>query len=273
MLGCGRLTDPPMQQPTHRRFDLREAPFTPEPDPRYFYMSDSFINILAKAEYAYDHREMGPTVTCGDDGTGKTVLTRILWQRFQDRPTATVVLMDAEVFLSANRFLRHLLLEFRVGKSAKAMEDSYAILLDHLKGIVRSGQKPILVVDHAERLSPDDLDLLARLDAERHEGHKLLRSMLFGGFDLLDHVEASSAFARRVSFFSYQESLAFDEMVDMLDFEWHVAGGEQLPFDNETLHRIYQQSHGNPRGINLQAAAELDRVPNVVQKPKVQGKA
>lgn len=258
-----------MQDLTYKLFSLREAPFTPEPDPRYFYLSDSFINILAKTEYTYEHSVMGPTITCGEDGTGKTVLTRILWQRFQDRPTATVVLMNAEHFLSANKFLRRLLVEFRVGDSAKAMEDSYAIFIKHLKGLVRSGQKPVVVIDHAEDLSADDLTLLARLDGEKHEGHKLLRSMLFGTFDLLDRVAESEAFAKRVSFNSFQESLAFDEMVDMLDFEWRVAGGKQLPFDNSTLHRIYQVSHGNPRDINLHAATELQKV---APPKKVEGK-
>ncbi len=257
------MTDPTLRS----AFGLREPPFTPEPDPRFFYLSDSFLNILSKAEYAYEH-DMGPTVTCGDDGTGKTILTRVLWQRYKDRATATVVLMEAEPFLSANKFLRHLLLEFRVGKTAKAMEDSYDIFLGYLRAEVRAGRKPVLIIDRSDRLSPDDLALLARLDRETYGDVKLLRTMLFGAFALLPRVNESPEFLKRLSFTSFQESLAFDEMVEMLDFEWHVAGGKSLPFDAATLHRIYSSTHGNPREINILAGAELEHMAAGMPKPK-----
>lgn len=246
-----------MSEEYWKKYQLREDPFTPDPDPRYTYLSCSFHNVLFKAEYAIDHN-MGPVVTYGGYGMGKTILARILWQRYTDKPASHAVLMGCKDFTSPNRFLRTIIQEFRIGKTAKAMEDSYSILINFLKKEVKAKKKQVLILDNAELLSRDDLDFLARLNNEFEGTIKLIHLVLFGQFSLHENALQVPDFSKDIAFYSYQESLSFEEMIDMLHFQWHIAGGRQeLPFEPNALHSIYQKSLGNPMDINKSAAAAL----------------
>jgi general secretion pathway protein A len=70
-------------------YGLREAPFSPTPDPKFLFQSARHREALAQLIYGVRERK-GFIVLTGEIGTGKTTLLRTLLERLDDStPVAT----------------------------------------------------------------------------------------------------------------------------------------------------------------------------------------
>ncbi len=71
-------------------YGLREAPFSPTPDPKFLFQSARHREALAQLVYGVRERK-GFIVLSGEIGTGKTTLLRTLLERLDDEhPVAYV---------------------------------------------------------------------------------------------------------------------------------------------------------------------------------------
>jgi len=68
-------------------YGLREAPFSPTPDPKFLYQSTRHREALAQLIYGVRERK-GFIVLTGEIGTGKTTLLRT-WTPTPTSPTCT----------------------------------------------------------------------------------------------------------------------------------------------------------------------------------------
>ncbi|MGH8246593.1 MAG: ExeA family protein, partial [Gammaproteobacteria bacterium] len=71
-------------------FDLKEKPFRMTPDTRYFYPSPKHVDALNHMVYAIEERR-GFVVITGEIGSGKTTLSRVLFQKLDARTRTAVV--------------------------------------------------------------------------------------------------------------------------------------------------------------------------------------
>jgi len=61
---------------------LKERPFKSTPDPKYVYLSRQHKEALARLLYVVEERN-GAALLTGEYGSGKTLLSRVLWHRLQ----------------------------------------------------------------------------------------------------------------------------------------------------------------------------------------------
>ena len=71
-------------------YGLNEKPFRMTPDTRYFYPSAKHVDALNHMVYAIEERR-GFVVITGEIGSGKTTLSRVLFQKLDPRTKTAVV--------------------------------------------------------------------------------------------------------------------------------------------------------------------------------------
>ena len=245
---------------TNEHFKLKESPFTPHPDPRFFYLTDQHKTAMDKNIYTAQNK-LGLGVTYGSPGTGKTTLSRILFQRFSDERDFQTVLLADPAYKTDNRMLRAIIQEFDVGETQKAMADSLHILENFLeKKIVKEGRTCLLLIDHGERMK-EELYALVKdlLELKGKDDKGLLQVLVFGRHDMRDKLRdpRSKRIHERIAMESSLEPLTYDDMVHKIEFRFQVAGMINHPFSEEALKELYVRSHGVPRVVNRLADKAL----------------
>jgi len=115
-----------------KKLGLKEEPFSTTPDPLYFYSTDEHRECLNRLEIAIRLRR-GLSVVFGRVGTGKTLLSRKLIERFrEDQEVFTLHLMLDPTFNSDNEFLRYLIELFEIRQRGETPLECMDILKNYL---------------------------------------------------------------------------------------------------------------------------------------------
>lgn len=240
-------------------FGFREKPFSPTPDPAYFYRSPSHANGLDLFGHVLQRRG-GVIVVTGTSGTGKTTLCRTVLNEV-DRDTFTALVLDPQI--SADDLLGLVLQDFgvisreeaRVGRpSGLGGQELLRTLHDFLRSLVPIGARALLLVDEAQRLPGPVLEQIQRLARLAERGRPLLQIGLVGQLDLRDRLRTPElrALASAVSVRYRLRPLTADETAAYIAHRMRAAGAESTTlFSRRSLQHVYHATAGNPRLINV----------------------
>lgn len=236
--------------PYKAHFGLKEKPFHPAPDPRFFYLTDQHQIAMQKGHYVADNK-LGLGITMGSPGTGKTTMSRIVFQKYADNRDFETVLLADPAYKTDNRLLRAVIQEFDVGETQKAMEDSLRIFENFLeKKVAAEGKTCLLIIDHGERMKEELYSLVNDLLELRGKDDKgLLQVLIFGRHEVRDKLRdpRSARIDQKVAVSSSLEAMTYEDMVSQIHFRFHVAGLDNHPFLDDALKELYVVSRGNPR--------------------------
>ncbi|HDS11794.1 MAG TPA: hypothetical protein ENN77_02710 [Candidatus Wirthbacteria bacterium] len=242
-----------------KHFKLKEQPFSSNPDPRFFYLTDQHKTAIDKSMFVADQK-LGLGLTYGSPGTGKTSMSRILYQKFADSQDFKTVMLADPGYKTDNRMLRAIIHEFDVGKTQKAMDDSLLIFQKFLeKTVYKEGKTCLLIVDHGERMKEELYALLSDLLELRKDDERLLQVLVFGRHDVRDKLAdpRSKNLDIKVASSSSLEPMSFNDMVSQISFRFSVAGLSDQPFTDEALKELFIKSKGVPRAVNRLADKAL----------------
>ncbi len=235
---------------------LNKEPFSSSPDPSFFYDSPEHHTALMRLLVEIRLRR-GLSVILGDVGTGKTTLSRKLFQMLSERPDIMFfMIMDPE-FHSEELFWQALVRTFNIENVINAQ----ANILDYKEAIkkylfekgVEEGKTIVLVVDEAQKLNPLSLEILRVLLNYETNEYKLLQLVLFGQMELLPKVKEIKNFVDRIVLKYVLNPLDEKETKDMIEFRLQQAGldpNSQI-FSSEAITEVYKHTQGYPRKINL----------------------
>ena len=236
-----------------------QSPFSLTPDPRFFYASDGHEEAIRRLVRSIRRKE-GFIVLTGDIGTGKTTLSRTLYQQLG---TSTLTAYILNPFLSVEELLRDILLDFgvvsresvRTGRASVATKHELASTLhDFLLSLVPLRLTAVLLIYEAQHLSPAVLEELRVLSNLETNDSKLLQIVLVGQLNLLDVLADANMrqLEQRISLRATLRPLNRSEVQAYIAHRLSVARGSwTVTFDDEALDRIYAVSGGVPRVINL----------------------
>ncbi len=244
----------------HYRF--HRQPFSPTPDPEFFYKSDSHQQALEQLLQGIRRRE-GILLLTGDVGTGKTTTTRAL-VRLLDKNVFTALVLNP--FVSEDELLRVLLQDFGVVSDSRALQDAgrqslVETLNRFLLSLAAVGASALAVVDEAQNLTAPVLEQLRVLTGLETDQQKLLQILLVGQPELQTMLalpemrQLNQRIARRCTL----RPLTRDEVDQYVAFRVRLAGGAwETIFTRRALDLIYQVSEGVPRKINLVCDRSLE---------------
>lgn len=243
-------------------FGLTEEPFSTSPDPSFFWLSESHRAAIFRLQVAVKLKR-GLSVVLGDVGTGKTTLSRRLFQVLQNPEVEFHPIFTP--FAKTDVQFMHLLLEafhLQVERHATGFLVSALATIEHylLERALEMKKTVVLLIDEAQKLTPEALEILrALLNYESHR-EKLLQLILMGQAELLPQLTRTKNLWDRVSLKQILRPLTIIETEKLIQFRLERAGWRKPEplFRTVACELIYQISRGYPRQITRLAHDALE---------------
>lgn len=240
-------------KPDWERLGVVVAPFTIEADPRFMYLSTETRRALSKVSYMVEAGQ-GASVVVGEVGTGKTTLASWFHSRYDRRPDFVAARVDEPPKRSGLLLLRRIAAEFGV-RTRRATEDQLNELRDFLTETTVKDVLPLIIVDEAHELGPEQYSELRRLLNFRDpRGNKAYQLILLGRPELDINLRDSPDFNDRVATRSSLDPLAPDDTRSLIEYRLLAAGRDrrQPPlFTDKAIMPIWRETRGYPRRICL----------------------
>lgn len=235
---------------------LNKEPFSNSPDPDFFYESCEHKAALMRLLVEIRLRR-GLSVILGDVGVGKTTLSRKLFQMLKERPDTIFYLIMDPTAQSEDLFLESLVRTFNIQDQILGQ----ASILDYKEAIkkhlfqkgVEENKTIILVVDEAQKLNADSLEILRVLLNYETNEFKLLQLVLFAQMELLPRIKEINNFFDRIVLKYVINPLDEEETKDLINFRLKHSGfnPDLKLFTDEAISEVQRYSQGYPRKINL----------------------
>jgi type II secretory pathway predicted ATPase ExeA len=150
-------------------FYLKESPFGETPDTRFYFASRPHEEVLRHLFWAIDSHK-GFTLVVGDAGSGKTMISRLLYDRLKEEADFAFVLNPR---LKEGELLGVICREFGI------QEVGVEALAKRLLERAEQGRRNILVVDEAQSLPDSSLEYIRLLTNLEVENRRLLQVIFF----------------------------------------------------------------------------------------------
>jgi general secretion pathway protein A len=237
----------------YKVFGLEEEPFSTSPDPAFFYESAEHREALLRLEIAIKLKR-GASLLVGDVGTGKTTLARKLFHAFQDRSQYEFSMIldpgaDTELdFLNALADVFGVKPEVTSAYGYRKAIEAYLFQ----KG-VSEAKTVILLIDEAQKLSPEAIEVLRTLLNYETNKFKLLQLVLFAQTEILPQVREIRNFWDRLALKYVLNPLSLKETKEIIEFRLKQAGytrGKPL-FTDGAIDMVFHHTEGCPRRIMM----------------------
>ncbi|MFH1309803.1 MAG: AAA family ATPase [Candidatus Omnitrophota bacterium] len=234
---------------------MNKEPFSTSPDPNFFYDSPehkaALIRVLIEVRL-----KRGLSVILGDVGTGKTTLCRKLLQLFKERQNVEFYIILDPTFKSEDLFIEALVRTFalNVDKEKANILDFKQELKNFLfKKGVEQNKTVVLLIDEAQKMNAESLEVLRMLLNYETNDFKLLQLVLVGQMELLTQIKDLRNFVDRISLKYILNPFDIQEVKAMINFRTAKAGlnhKHQL-FTDSAIEEIYKNTQGYPRRVSM----------------------
>jgi general secretion pathway protein A len=234
-------------------FALNCEPFSIVPDPGFLYPSSQHRQAVAHLKYGLD-REGGFVLLTGEVGTGKTTLTRTLLKRLPAHVRVAYVLNSTlEVTDVLASICQELSIDLPKSSKTSLSKNCIDALNSDLIAAHAEGKKTLVVIEEAQNLSPEVLEILRLLSNLETATHKLLHILLVGQPELLETLAQKSQrqLNQRVVARFHLLPLEKTDIANYVNHRLHHAGANREIFENSAMTALYKLTKGVPRLINL----------------------
>lgn len=240
-------------KPDWDRLGVVVPPFTIEADPRFMYLSTETRRALSKVSYMVEAGQ-GASVIVGEIGTGKTTLASWFHSRYDRRPDFSAAKIDEAPKKSGLLLLRRIAAELGL-RTRRATEDQLNEFRAFLVKESEKGILPLIIIDEAHELSPEQFVELRRLLNFRDpKGGKAFQLILLGRPELDINLRQSPDFNDRVATRSSLDPLTPDDTKSLIEYRLLAAGRDSKQnalFTDDAILPIWRETRGYPRSICL----------------------
>ena len=235
---------------------LTKEPFSSSPDPEFFF--DSYEHHAALMRLLVEIRlRRGLSIILGDVGTGKTTLSRKLFQMLKERQDILFFMIMDPTSHNEELFLESLIRTFNIqipGVEKPSILDYKEAIKKFLyqKGI-EENKIVVLVIDEGQKLNPMSIEALRVLLNYETNEYKLLQLVVFSQVELLPLIKEIKNFYDRIVLKYSLNPLDEQETKEMIEFRLKHAGfnSNLKLFTDEAISEIHRYSQGYPRRVNL----------------------
>lgn len=240
-------------------YGMKENPFADAVHPDFFFRTDSHSHAFRSMMLAVDFRaSLG--MTTGPSGTGKTLVSQLLLQHFDD-PKYRVVLVLVTPGLSKTGLLREILseLDLALPVGVPRVQDLVKQLSNHIIELHEQGQRLVIVVDECHLLSADCLHMVRTISNIETPQEKLVTCLLFGESRILSRLDHPSyaSLNNRIYLRSELNPLTAPEVGQYIKYRLLTAGRFDALFTEAALNAVHELSAGIPRNVNKLAMLSL----------------
>ena len=234
-------------------YKLDSEPFNITPDPKFLYMTPRHRDALNHLLYGVRQRK-GFICLTGEVGAGKTTLCRALLNELGPQYHTALILNP---MLTGTQLLRAIVQEFSIASKRTDRLGYLTLLNKHLLALNSVGHEAVLIIDEAQDMPDDTLELTRLLSNLETDSHKLLQIVLLGQEELRTKL-AKPAFrqlAQRITVRFHLGRMTAKDTEAYIRHRLAIAGGmdQQSPsvqFDSGAIREVFRFSRGTPRLIN-----------------------
>ena len=234
---------------------LDKEPFSTSPDPHFFYQSQEHQAAITRILIEIRLRR-GLSLILGDIGTGKTTLSRKIFQMLKEREDIIFHMILDPTFETEELLLDSLIRTFQIDlpkQPANILDYKEAIKKYLFQKGAEENKTVVLLIDEAQKLNSLSLEgLRILLNYETNE-YKLLQLVLLAQLELLPRLREIKNLMDRISLKYIINPLGEKETKEMIEFRLHQAGynGSMSLFTQEAISEIYRCTQGYPRRISM----------------------
>lgn len=225
------------EEPLLSYYQLDHDPFAARV-PNFKFFPAQRKTILGQLHHLSRHSQLILLVT-GPSGSGKTLLRQALIASI-NKETVKIVSVSAANCAKVNDVLQLLANELAI------TESTVVTVIEQIKVLLGKGVSLYLMIDDADQLSEDVIQLLINLSNEQLTN---LHIFLFARPNLLDKLE-SSVMGKEVTFNLPLTPYTLEETKEYLALRLEGAGQDLSLFTEAQIMDIYTQSGGWPGIIN-----------------------
>lgn len=234
---------------------LQKEPFSTSPDPDFFYQSQEHKAALTRLMIEI-RLKRGLSVILGDIGTGKTTLSRKLFQMLKVRPDIEFFMILDPTYETEEVFVESLIRTFQIqleGADSSLLDMKDAIKKYLFQKGVQENKTIVLLIDEAQKLNHASLEVLRVLLNYETNEFKLLQLVLLAQLELLPKIREMRNLLDRISMRYIINPLDDAETKEMVDFRLRQAGYDSRRplIDEKALISVYQHTQGYPRRISM----------------------
>jgi type II secretory pathway predicted ATPase ExeA len=199
----------------------------------------------------------GLALATGPSGVGKSIALRRFVHELED--SRFRVLQFSSIPTTPTGFLRSLSRLLGLGMQLHAA-DMFDAAQKHLYHYAdENGVHPLLVIDDAEGLRVETLDLLRRLSACELDAEDRFSILLAATEDILPVLRNPmlESLRSRIAYVQTLRPFSLEDTRNYVRFHLQNAGADDKLFSDDAVRRLFQASQGKPRRINQLALQVL----------------
>ncbi len=230
-------------------FKLKKEPFGMAPDPEFLWLGQQHARVFETLQEGVFDRD-GCVILTGDIGTGKTVLVKRMLN--QDGVAAVFITVSGPK-MNGLDFYHVLAAEFHIKRRFASREEFITAFTRVLAQKYSAYRKVILIIDEAQRLTPEALRDLIVLGNRPSNGKKRLKMLLVGqlDFNAAAVLEMNGGGLPNIAARCRLEPMTEADTQAYIAHRLKAAGREQPLFSADAVHEIHALSKGFPRLINI----------------------
>ena len=231
-------------------FGIRENPFSIIPDPHYLYMGPRHQEALAHLLFGVGEGG-GFVLLTGEVGTGKTTVCRALTEQLPEQVDLALILNPK---LGELELMSAICDEMHIAypEDTNNLKGFFDLVNRHLLDAHSRGRNPVLLIDEAQALPEESIELVRLLTNLETSEKKLLQIILVGQPEL-NAILAQPHFrqtAQRITARYHLGVLGLADCKKYIDHRLHVAGMNETVFSVGAIKIIQKSAGGVPRLIN-----------------------
>lgn len=231
-------------------YGLTDKPFSITPNPRYLFLSKHHREVFAHLLYGI-RRHAGFIEVTGEVGTGKTTVLRTLFLELEKEEARIAYIFNP--CLAAPDLLRTVNREFGLEYQASPPE-LHAALNTFLLQENAAGRTVVLVIDEAQNLAVDVLEQVRLLSNLETDTDKLIQIVLVGQPELGELLARQELrqLSQRITVRYHLQAMDAEDTSAYIEHRLGIAGWTRGHlFTPAAQRKIYQQTRGNPRMVNI----------------------
>ncbi|MFQ6083741.1 MAG: ExeA family protein [Candidatus Aminicenantia bacterium] len=228
---------------------LREKPFENAPDPRFIYYSYEHREAINRLIYAVEERK-GAAMLTGDYGCGKTVTSRLLFEKLPDDKYEIALVTNP--FLSPTALLREICFQLGIKSSVRSPKTH---LLENLNERLYENmdkhKDTVIIIDEAQVIrDPMTFEELRLLLNFQLNDRFLMTLILIGQPELRGMINELKQLKQRIATRYHLDPLNKEDTENYIIHRLRIAGATRKIFSNNSINLIWESSKGVPRVIN-----------------------